>query len=405
MAGPICWLRSGHLQLLWAPQNACPVQPGVVAFATDDKVEFSYDPFNRGRDFGPLDLAATVIYCRWQDALQESHGKNSWALVHVAAEPRGCWSNTVTLCGAYLVLAKGFSAAAAFQPFAQLELVHFVDCRGDAACTMEDGEPDFQLSVLDVLSGLQHARDLGWINYRSFPVEIHSSMLRPEHGDMSWLLEGKALAMASPWARPTDTENLPVCTPEALVPYFLHNKVGMVIQCNHPQSEEKGQRRELLAYDPRLFECAGIRHIWLPFEDGGCPSVEIILRFLKAVEFAPGAFAVHCRSGLGRTATLIGAYAIRFLGFTARSFIGWCRVVRPGTVHGSQQQYLVNLEPYLRKNGPELTSLGPVEQLQLLPRRELRFWALDLGIAPEATAHLPDQEVIQMILARRNQQE
>ena len=51
---------------------------------------------------------------------------------------------------------------------------------------------------------------------------------------------------------------------------------------------------------------AGIRHIWLPFEDGGCPSVEIILRFLKAVESAPGAFAVHCRSGLGRTATQLG---------------------------------------------------------------------------------------------------
>ena len=41
----------------------------MLAFlvCVEDKVEFSYDPFNRGRDFGPLDLAATVIYCRWQD--------------------------------------------------------------------------------------------------------------------------------------------------------------------------------------------------------------------------------------------------------------------------------------------------------------------------------------------------
>jgi hypothetical protein len=29
------------------------------------------------------------------------------------------------------------------------------------------------------------------------------------------------------------------------------------------------------------------------------------------------------------------------------SFIGWSRVCRPGTVHGNQQQYLVNLEPWL----------------------------------------------------------
>ena len=34
-----------------------------------DKPEFAYNPLNRGRDFGPLDLTATVIYCRWVDSL------------------------------------------------------------------------------------------------------------------------------------------------------------------------------------------------------------------------------------------------------------------------------------------------------------------------------------------------
>ena len=124
--------------------------------------------------------------------------------------------------------------------------------------------------------------------------------------------------------------------------------MAIIIQCNHPQAEEKGDRQQLLSYNPKLFECAGIRHVWLPFEDGGCPSVDIIQRFLSTCEANGCAFAVHCRSGLGRTATLIGAFAIRHFGFSARSFIGWSRVARPGTVHGSQQQYLVNLEPYLR---------------------------------------------------------
>ena len=36
------------------------------------------------------------------------------------------------------------------------------------------------------------------------------------------------------------------------------------------------------------------------------------------------------------------------------SFVGWSRVCRPGTVHGSQQQYLVNLEPCAMKFWEEI---------------------------------------------------
>ena len=53
-------------------------------------------------------------------------------------------------------LGQGFSAAAAFQPFAQLELVHFVDCRGDAACTMEARKAE-RLAVFGSLAVWQFA--------------------------------------------------------------------------------------------------------------------------------------------------------------------------------------------------------------------------------------------------------
>ena len=60
--------------------------------------------------------------------------------------------------------------------------------------------------------------------------------------------------------------------------------------------------------------------------------------------------------------------------------------MRPGTVHGSQQQYLVNLEPHVVKHSSvPLQTLGERERLLLLPRRELRFWALDLDIAAAQT--------------------
>ena len=380
-----------------------PVRVSDVRFV-EDKPEFSYEPLSVGRDFGPLDVSATVVYCRWVDALCQAHS-NCRALVHITDDgPREAWSNSVTLCCAYSILARGLSARDAFQPFAYLDLPPFLDCRGEGSngIELQGEESDFRLGVLDVLMGIQRARDLGWLDYRSFQADVHTQMLRTEHGDMSWILHGHALAMASPWARPVDTEGMPVCTPEVLVPFFLENKISLIIQCNHPQSEEKGDRRELISYDPRLFESAGIAHAWLPFEDGGCPAVDIILKFLDVVESRNGAFVVHCRSGLGRTATLIGIYAMRHFGFTARSFIGWSRVVRPGTVHGGQQQYLVNLEPYLRPGiARPLSCLSETEQLQMLPMRELSFWALDLGIRPELLANRTQAELIEIILEAR----
>jgi len=239
----------------------------------------------------------------------------------------------------------------------------------------DEDDAEFELSVLDVLRGLQRARDIGWIDYRTVSVEDHSQMLRPEHGDMSWLLPGKALALASPWADRHDQDGLPVCTPALLGPYFRSHRVSLVVQCNHPDREEEGERRRLLCYNPRNFEDIGIRHVHLPFEDGGCPSVDIVLKFLELVQALGNgvACAVHCRSGLGRTATVIGAYAMLHCGFSARAFIGWARVVRPGTVHGSQQQYLVNLESHIKLGSPRpLVTLDQRERLRLLPRREAR---------------------------------
>ena len=63
---------------------------------------------------------------------------------------------------------------------------------------------------------------------------------------------------------------------------------------------------------------------FLQFFPPGCPTVDILQRFLSTCESLTSpstAFAVHCRSGLGRTATLIGAYAIRHCGFTARAWV------------------------------------------------------------------------------------
>jgi cell division cycle 14 len=87
-------------------------------------------------------------------------------------------------------------------------------------------------------------------------------------------------------------------------------------------------------YDETKFTNAGIDHTDIYFKDGSCPSEDVIQKFIDCCENTPGAIAVHCKAGLGRTGTLIGLYIMKHYKMPPADFIAWCRMCRPGSVIG-----------------------------------------------------------------------
>jgi len=160
---------------------------------------------------------------------------------------------------------------------------------------------------------------------------------RVENGDLNWIIPGKFIAFSSPSDQPRDPDGYRRFTPEDYVPIFKKFGVTMVVRLNNKQ------------YDETRFRKHGIKHTDLYFLDGSTPSDEIIERFLKVVEEEKGAIAVHCKAGLGRTGSLIAAYAMKHYKCIAPDLIGWMRLCRPGSVLGPQQQFLCDKQPFFHK--------------------------------------------------------
>jgi cell division cycle 14 len=172
---------------------------------------------------------------------------------------------------------------------------------------------------------------------------------RVDQGDFNWV-SPDFVAFASPQSKPVTPipvsspayATLPSCVPEIeharisepfknVLTHFVQRDVGLVVRLNS----------EL--YCPTYFTALGIQHIDMIFEDGTCPALPIVRKFIKLAHDMIAknkAIAVHCKAGLGRTGCLIGAYLIYRHGFTANEVIAFMRFMRPGMVVGPQQHWL-----------------------------------------------------------------
>lgn len=204
----------------------------------------------------------------------------------------------------------------------------------------------YDLTVLDCIRGLAKARAYGFFDFSSFDLKEYRFYEQVENGDLNWILYGKIVAFAGPErVRRVSPSGHYALTPSDLIPYFKKRNIGLVVRLNEKR------------YDERDFVTAGIDFCDSVYPDGSCPPMSTLRKVVAAFESVPSdkGFAVHCKAGLGRTGTMIGAYLMKHYRLTAAEAIGWMRICRPGMVIGPQQQFLEDIEQRMWHEGSVMT--------------------------------------------------
>jgi cell division cycle 14 len=254
-------------------------------------------------------------------------------------------ANAACLLATYMVLIQSWAPHLALAPIAQADppLMPFRDAGYSQA--------DYGITVQDVVYGVWRAKEQGFCALPQFDLEEYERYERVDQGDFNWLTPD-FLAFASPQHSPVAPiapssplySTLPT-TLEAVdahpklpgpfknvLKHFSERNIGLVVRLNS----------EL--YSPSYFTALGIEHLDLIFDDGTCPALSVVRKFItlahEMITVQKRGIAVHCKAGLGRTGCLIGAYLIYRYGFTANEIIAYMRFMRPGMVVGPQQHWL-----------------------------------------------------------------
>jgi protein-tyrosine phosphatase len=208
---------------------------------------------------------------------------------------------------------------------------------------------------------------------------------------LNWLVKDRILAFAGPsYERHVSPEGYCTLSPNDYIPYFLKKKVSLVVRLNKK------------AYNEQDFVDAGINHVEAFFVDGSCPNMKILHGVIEAFESVPRdeAFAVHCKAGLGRTGTCVGAYIMKHFRFTAKEVIAWMRICRPGCVIGPQQHFLSKIEPLMWQEGE---AAGLIERpITTVVGEDLRMLETDGG-SPEGFDREEDAKMTEATVGRAGQ--
>ncbi|XP_030240258.1 dual specificity protein phosphatase CDC14A-like isoform X1 [Drosophila navojoa] len=303
-------------------------------FSIDD--EFVYENFYN--DFGPLNICILYRYCMKLNSKLSAKSHANKKIVHYTSMNPAKRLNAAYLIGSYAIIYLNKSPDVAYRLLAGPEVPAYT-----RFCDASYGPSNFKISLLDCLNAIHKSLQAGFLNFNDFDAEEYEYFERVENGDFNWIVPQKFIAFCGPHQKSKTLPNgYPCHAPERYFTYFRDNNVTTVIRLNAK------------VYHASSFENAGFEHRDLFFIDGSTPSDTILKKFLSICETTKGAIAVHCKAGLGRTGSLIGAYIMKHYGFTALEAIAWLRLCRPGSVIGHQQQWMEDKQSWLWSEGERM---------------------------------------------------
>ena len=297
----------------------------------EPKAAWGYSPFRH--DFGPPDLYALVCFAREVELQLQLCAEADQHTLAYCVDPRDV-TNAVFLLGGYMILMLETPPARVAASFVLVDVAQF--------CDVSERPSDFGLAVRDCWDGLYRAQQLNWIRrpwnihdpqWGRFNMDCYEHYSDPLNADLHEIVPGVLVAFRGPMdiqGDYVDEDSLRHFSP-AYYARVLGTELGVkaVVRLGGAK------------YDPAPF---GRHYHDVEFEDCTEPSRRIVRKVFAIVDRTPGAVAFHCLAGLGRTGTLIALCLMRTYKFRARAAIGWLRIVRPGSVIGSQQQFLCDVE-------------------------------------------------------------
>ncbi|KAM0751085.1 phosphatases II [Meredithblackwellia eburnea MCA 4105] len=298
------------------------------------------------QDSGPLNAACLYRFCLHVHTLLEDPNLRTKRIMLYSSDEPDKKANAALLIALYGMVVMRWSPADVLHPIAGLEIQPYRDAGYARA--------DYHLSIQSTLYGIHRAISLHLLDLSTFDLASYECFEKVENGDWNWLTPN-FIAFASPvepgWvSRQSSRGGTSANHPE------IKERLSKAFE-NVLEEFEKGGVRTVVRLNKKLYDKShfverGMEHVEMYFDDGTNPTLEMTRQFIDLsdkVVNAGGVVAVHCKAGLGRTGTLIGAYLIYKYGFTASEAIGFMRLMRPGSCVGPQQHYLYeNQMTYVR---------------------------------------------------------